>query len=733
MRFRLKNRIIGLALLAALLPVLVMSILLYTQRVKLKGVVEDEIDVLTNANIAQISLDVYHMCEVANDLIQQKVNYDLNVAKKIMLDMGVASLSTLDVSWKATNQFTKETLAVDLPEMTMGGIWLGHNTSLKVGTPVVDEVKRLVGGTCTIFQRMNEDGDMLRVATNVVKLDHTRAIGTYIPAFNPDRSPNPVISAVMKGKTFRGRAYVVNAYYITAYEPIRNSKGDIIGVLYVGVKQESVKSIRKAIMDVKVGQTGYVWIIGGREDKKGIYIISRKGERDGENIWNSRDAEGNSFIKDVVEKALELETGGVAYQSYLWKNPGDKGSRRKISAVTYFEPWDWIIGAGTYEDDYYDTRRKVEGTFYRLQWVMLFTGLVVLLIVGGLAFIMGTKIAMPITRITEIAKQIAKGDLSSAASSVRSLAGDKLFGKMAPDDETGNLLAAVKGMTESLNALVGQVQRSGIQVTSSSTQLAASAKEQESTMMVQVESTDKVVKSTEEISEVVTGLVETMHEVASMSQKTAGFAASGQSDLTRMEDAMHYMEDASKSISGRLSTINEKADNITNVVTTITKVADQTNLLSLNAAIEAEKAGEYGRGFNVVAREIRRLADQTAVATLDIDQMVQGMQSAVSAGVMEMDKFIADVKHSAEDVGKISAQLTRIIEEVQALSPRFDDIDVAMDHQSENSREISVEMGRLSDEMQQTMTALRETYSAIEQLNEAATGLQDEVSRFKVS
>jgi len=236
----------------------------------------------------------------------------------------------------------------------------------------------------------------------------------------------------------------------------------------------------------------------------------------------------------------------------------------------------------------------------------------------------------------------------------------------------------------------------------------------------------------EQISEVATELVDTMEQVALKSQETAGFASKGQTDLARMEEAMGSMEAASKSISGRLEAINEKAENITNVVTTITKVADQTNLLSLNAAIEAEKAGEYGRGFNVVAREIRRLADQTAVATLDIDQMVQEMQSAVSAGVMEMDKFIAEVNRSAEDVGRISVQLARIIEQVQALSPSFENVNVSMGQQSENAQKINLSMANLSEEMQQTMDSLRETYGAIEQLNEAARGLQDEVSRFKV-
>jgi len=196
---------------------------------------------------------------------------------------------------------------------------------------------------------------------------------------------------------------------------------------------------------------------------------------------------------------------------------------------------------------------------------------------------------------------------------------------------------------------------------------------------------------------------------------------------------MQHMENASLAISGRLGAINEKTENITNVVITITKVAEQTNLLSLNASIEAEKAGEYGRGFTVVAREIRRLADQTAVATLDIERMVHEMQSAVSAGVMEMDKFIAEVRRSAEDVEKISTQLTRIIEQVQALTPNFEEVNVAVVHQSTNAQEINKAMMHLNEEMQQTRDSLHETYSAIEQLNKTASGLQEEVSRFRVN
>ena len=130
--------------------------------------------------------------------------------------------------------------------------------------------------------------------------------------------------------------------------------------------------------------------------------------------------------------------------------------------------------------------------------------------------------------------------------------------------------------------------------------------------------------------------------------------------------------EAAGSINAKLAVLNEKAGNINQVVTTITKVADQTNLLSLNAAIEAEKAGEYGRGFLVVATEIRRLADQTAVATYDIEQMVKEMQSAVSAGVMGMDKFSEEVRRGMQEVQQVGGQLSQIIQQVQALAPRFE-------------------------------------------------------------
>ncbi|HEY9848029.1 MAG TPA: methyl-accepting chemotaxis protein, partial [Leptolyngbyaceae cyanobacterium] len=234
-----------------------------------------------------------------------------------------------------------------------------------------------------------------------------------------------------------------------------------------------------------------------------------------------------------------------------------------------------------------------------------------------------------------------------------------------------------------------------------------------------------------EISATSQQLLKTMDEVGYTSQATASGAAESQKDLAHMEQTMRMLAGATGIISAKLGTISEKANNINSIITTITKVADQTNLLSLNAAIEAEKAGEYGTGFAVVAREIRRLADQTAVATLDIENMVKEMQRAVSTGVMEMDKFTKEVERGVEDVSNISNKLESIIEQVQTLTPRFQQVSGSMEAQSQGAQQISQAILQLTEASSQTVQSLREVNGTIRQLNDVSQNLRQEVLKLE--
>jgi methyl-accepting chemotaxis protein WspA len=364
---------------------------------------------------------------------------------------------------------------------------------------------------------------------------------------------------------------------------------------------------------------------------------------------------------------------------------------------------------------------KIRVLSYRRQR-LIYLGLSLLSISLAIALIyrVSSSINRRLRQLIVIAEAIAAGDLTVPVD-------------VDSSDEIGQLMLSNRLMVENLNTLVSQMQQSGFQVSSVATQLSATTKEQEATVQEQAQSTTYILNSLGQISTLTGQLANSMDDVSRLSEASSLAASKGQADLKHMSQSMASMEQASGSISTRLETINEKADNITSVVTTITKVADQTNLLSLNASIEAEKAGEYGRGFAVVAREIRRLADQTAVATLEIERMVKEMQSAVSAGVMEMDNFIIKVRHSVTDVEQIGGQLDQIIYQVKDITTNYEDVNQTMRKQADSAHQVNEAMGNLDEGMRHTTEALRDTYGAIAQLTDAAGGLRDKVSRFKVT
>ncbi len=349
--------------------------------------------------------------------------------------------------------------------------------------------------------------------------------------------------------------------------------------------------------------------------------------------------------------------------------------------------------------------------------VVVFVGVLVLALASG--YYLLRMVTSPLGRLVSAVDVMRQGDFTQRLDLRRS-------------DEFGDLAEGFNRMTDELTTLVEQVQKSGIQVNASATEIAATAKQQQATASEIASTTTEIGATSNEITATSKELVKTISEVARTAEQTAHTADEGRAGLTRMEQTMTHVTDAVGTITGKLAVLNEKAGNINTVVTTIAQVADQTNLLSLNAAIEAEKAGEFGRGFAVVAREIRRLADQTAIASSDIGEMVKEMQSAVSAGVMGMDKFSEDIRRAVQEVRTASAQLAQIIEQVQGLTPRIDTVNEGMQAQSTGASQISEALAQLGDAARQTAESLSQSNAAIQQLNEATSGLQLGVRRFKL-
>nr|WP_314488306.1 methyl-accepting chemotaxis protein [uncultured Pseudomonas sp.] len=325
----------------------------------------------------------------------------------------------------------------------------------------------------------------------------------------------------------------------------------------------------------------------------------------------------------------------------------------------------------------------------------------------------------PMHKIVQALDRLRSGDLSMRLD-------------LARRDEFGAIETGFNEMAEALANLVAQAQRSSVQVTTSVTEIAATSKQQQATATETAATTTEIGATSREIAATSRDLVRTMSEVTNAADQASSLAGAGQQGVARMEDTMHQVMGAAELVNAKLGILNEKAGNINQVVVTIVKVADQTNLLSLNAAIEAEKAGEYGRGFAVVATEVRRLADQTAVATYDIEQMVREIQSAVSAGVMGMDKFSEEVRRGMFEVTQVGEQLTQIIQQVQALAPRVLMVNEGMQAQATGAEQINQALAQLSDASTQTVESLRQASFAIDELSQVAAGLRGGVSRFKV-
>jgi len=335
------------------------------------------------------------------------------------------------------------------------------------------------------------------------------------------------------------------------------------------------------------------------------------------------------------------------------------------------------------------------------------------------AFVVARTISNPIRTAVHIARKVAAGDLRGHVTG-------------NSDDETGALLTAIQTMTNDLRGLIGRIQKSSVALISTATAMQATSAEQQQVIADYGASTSQAVAAVKQITVTSQELVRTMTEVNDMAAHTGEMAAGGRVNLASMDGTMRQLADSTTSFSTKLAVISERAVNINLAVTTIAKVADQTNLLSINAAIEAEKAGEYGLGFLVVAREIRRLADQTAVASLDIERMVKEMQNAVSAGVMEMDKFSEQVRGGVSEIGEISTRLSDIISAVQGISGRFGQVTEGMRAQSQGAEQIREAMVRLAEGAARTAESLNDFNGATVHLREAVGDLKEEVSRFTI-
>ncbi|HFQ88881.1 MAG TPA: methyl-accepting chemotaxis protein [Desulfobulbus sp.] len=449
--------------------------------------------------------------------------------------------------------------------------------------------------------------------------------------------------------------------------------------------------------------------------EKNLNALEKNGEDhvDGTNNWLSRSLPLFRKAQSLTNSAIViLEEGDVDKVDALFAEklePFQEEFEGKVNNLI-------MQRVTTVQKEYLRAERRYD--LSRKAFIItLAAGLCVGLLAG---FFLMRSIEEPLRHLTDALNRVMRGDLTYQLD-------------YDAKDEFGVLIEGFNRMASYLAELVKEIQKAGIQVTSSITELAATTRQQEATANEHAATTSEIAASTTQIAATSANLMSTMKSVNSLTKNAAYAAENGHAGLSHIDKTMVKMEEATGSIVAKLSILSEKAADIAGVVKTINKVADQTNLLSLNAAIEAEKAGEYGTGFAVVATEIRRLADQTAVATYDIEQMVQGVQSAVSSAVMAIDKFAEDVRVSVTDIREGSERIEGVIEHVQVLRPQVATISEGIEAQSLGAKQISDATSQLNEAAQQSAQSISQMSMTIEQLQQAAMGLQEAISRFKIA
>ena len=475
-------------------------------------------------------------------------------------------------------------------------------------------------------------------------------------------------------------------------------EGRLVGVLALGLGPQR---IWQTLSDFSgLGETGE--IVAAERDGDAILVTTPL-----------RHADDAAFrlripLGSAEGTAIQQAAGGTRGYGPMVDYRGVEG----VGAWCYLPSYRWGL---LVKQDAAEAYRLVR--FQRLAIIGL--SLATILGVTLAALVVARTISGPIRTAMAVAGQVAGGDLRANVD-------------VTTDDETGALLQSIEKMTGDLRGLIGRIQHSSVALMSTATAIQATASEQQQVINDYGASTSQAVAAVKQISVTSQELVRTMTEVNEMAGRTGAMAADGRADLAGMDTTMRTLAESTSSFGTKLAVISERAANINLAVTTITKVADQTNLLSINAAIEAEKAGEYGLGFLVVAREIRRLADQTAVASLDIERMVKEMQYAVSAGVMEMDKFSEQVRAGVREIGAVSGKLGEIIAAVEGISGRFGQVTEGMRAQSQGADQIREAMVRLAEGANRTAGALHDFNAATVHLREAVGDLKEEVSRFTI-
>jgi methyl-accepting chemotaxis protein len=666
---------------------------------------------LATTDLAHLTSMAREICKMNAEQTQMRVKSDIATARA-MFDQAGGSNVELKLGQMVVGEGNRQ--------------WVVNNNF-----DLVDQITQETGARCTIFQK---DGSTAkRISTSVTDKDGKRAVGTTIS--------DEVYREVFENRRlFQGRAWVVDAWFVTMYEPITDIRGDVVGALFCGVPEQSAL-LAKTLLAQKVGETGYIYAI----DPEGTLQVHPT--KTGSNLMQY------DFIKEICAKGPKLGAGEIGWITYPWINKelGETQARDKIVAYTYFKDWNWIVAVGSYLEEFTSPVKTVRNAIV----VMGFFSLVVSLLLG---FWMSRGISRPVTQMAKVAQQIALGDvdhdievkskdeigilaeafrglieyIKELAGAAERIAANDLTVKVEPKSTADVLGNSFKSMTINLSDVIRQLTDGSTQLVSAANEVASSSEQMSRGAKDQTDQMAQVSTAVEEMTATIVETSKNAGEATTGSRKAAETAGSGGQIVSDTIQGMQKIAAVVRESAQSIGKLAKSADQIGEIIGVIDDIADQTNLLALNAAIEAARAGEQGRGFAVVADEVRKLAERTGKATGEITGMIKGIQRETDEAVKSMEAGIQEVDKGRELADKAGTSLNEIVTMSQQVQDMIQQIATASEEQSSAAEQISKNVENVSTIARESATGAQQSAAAAEELNRQAEAMRQMVAKFKI-
>ncbi|MBM9485266.1 methyl-accepting chemotaxis protein [Pseudomonas sp. ICBG1301] len=477
------------------------------------------------------------------------------------------------------------------------------------------------------------------------------------------------------------------------------------GVLTREAAQQQALS---AVRGLRYDHDDYFWI----NDLTPVMIMHPANPKlDGQNLSAIRDPDGFAVFNEFVSLA---KAKGAGIVSYRWPKPGAEAPVEKTSYIQLFEPWGWIIGSGVYVDD-------VQAEFKVQVWKASFICLAIALVMALLVLLIARSIVNPLQQAVNAMANIASGE----SDLTRSL---DTHGR----DEVTQLSQHFNAFTRKLSQVVGQLQTCANALGQSSIELGTNASQAHDRSQQQSQQMELVATAINEVTYGVQDVAKNAEHAASEMRDAQAQAQQGQVNI---DGSLQQIDQLSGTIGQAVEvirTLSSESTQIGSVLEVIRSIADQTNLLALNAAIEAARAGEQGRGFAVVADEVRLLAQRTQKSTAEIQVMIERLQGHSEAAV----KVISD-SHSAsqltiEQAGQAGASLTAIGQALHNLNGLNASIASATLQQAHVVEDINQNVTEAAGLSHSTALAAQQSSAASEHLRALSEQLDGLLRQFKV-